>query len=119
MKNNLFFILFGLILGSCSANKFLPEGEKYFEGHKTEYDGKASEIPKEVKYYLREDLKPEGTRRFIISRPGVWIYEIMGEPKKEKGIRHWVKYKLGKEPVYLSAVQVDKNTNIVKSKLDN
>lgn len=119
MRNILFYILFAILFASCSANKYLPEGEKYFEGHETEYIGKASKVPRDVKYYLQEDLKPGSTRRFIVSRPGTWIYQIMGEPKKDKGVRHWIKYKLGKEPVYLSAVNIEKNTSIIESKLDN
>lgn len=120
MRNLISYILFALLFASCSANKFLPEGEKYFEGHESEYLGKSSsKVPKDVKYYLQEDLKPESTRRFFISRPGIWIYEIMGEPKKDKGVRHWIKYKLGKEPIYLSAVNIDKNTSMIESKLNN
>src|SRR5690554_2481502 len=119
MRNCLFYIFFVMLFASCSANKFLPDGEKYFEGHETEYIGKSKEVPKEVKYYLQEDLKPESTRRFFLSRPGIWIYEVMGEPKKEKGLRHWVKYKLGQKPIYLSAVNTEKNTAMIESKLEN
>ena len=97
----------------------MPEGEKYFEGHETEYIGSASKVPKEIKFYLQEDLKPEGTRRFFVSRPGTWIYHFMGEAKMDKAVRHWIKYKLGKEPVYLSAVNIEKNTTIIESKLYN
>ena len=119
MRNILFYILFAILFASCSANKYLPEGEKYFEGHETEYIGRASKVPKDVKFYLQEDLKPESTRRFFLSRPGVWIYEIAGESKKDKGVRHFIKYKLGKEPVYLSAVNIEKNTSMIESKLNN
>jgi len=119
MRNCLFYIFFVMLFASCSANKFLPDGEKYFEGHETEYIGKSKEVPKDVKYYLQEDLKPESTRRFFLSRPGIWIYEVMGEPKKEKGLRHWVKYKLGQKPIYLSAVNTEKNTAMIESKLEN
>ena len=83
MRNKLIYILLALLLASCSANKFLPEGEKYFEGHETEYEGKAVDLPKQARYYLQDDLKPEATRRFFISRPGTRIYQVMGEVEKE------------------------------------
>ncbi len=119
MRNLLIYILFAAVLWSCSANKYLPEGEKYFEGHETEYTDNASKLPKDVKYYLQEDLKPESTRRFFLSRPGTWMYQIMGEPEKEKGLRHWIKYKLGTEPTYLSKLNISKNSDIIQSKLKN
>ena len=93
MRNVLFYMLFAMLFASCSANKYLPEGEKYFEGHKTAYTVKTAQVPKDVRYYLQEDLKPEATRRFFFSRPGTWLYEVMGEPKKDKGLRHWIKHK--------------------------
>lgn len=119
MRNKLVYILLALLLASCSANKFLPEGEKYFEGHETEYEGKAVDLPKQARYYLQDDLKPEATRRFFISRPGTWIYQVMGEVEKEKGLRHFIKYKLGTKPIYLSELNIENNTAIIKSKLEN
>ncbi|NEN25127.1 BamA/TamA family outer membrane protein [Cryomorpha ignava] len=119
MRNAAIYIIFAILLASCSANKYLPEGEKYFEGHETEYTGKTSSLPKELRYYLQEDLKPDATRRFLISRPGTWIYQVMGEVKKEKGIKHFIKFKLGTKPVYLSEVNLDNNTSIIESKLEN
>lgn len=119
MRKLWLYIVFGALLASCSANKYLPKGEKYFEGHEAEYEEKSSKIPKEVKYYIQEDLKPESTRRIGVSRPGTWLYEVMGEPKKDKGLRHFIKYKLGKKPVYLSAVNQEKNAAMIESKLHN
>ena len=119
MRNKVSYILIALLMASCSANKYLPKGEKYFEGHETEYTDKTSALPKEVRYYLQEDLKPEETRRFFLSRPGTWIYQVMGEVEKEKGIKHFIKYKLGTKPIYLSELNIEKNTAIIKSKLEN
>lgn len=119
MRNRIIYIVIVILLASCSANKYLPEGEKYFEGHETEYNDKTSALPKEVRYYLQEDLEPDATRRFFISRPGTWIYQVMGEVEKEKGLKHFIKYKLGTKPIYLSEVDLDKNTSIIESKLEN
>ena len=100
MRNTIIYLLFATLLVSCSANKYLPEGEKYFEGHETEYTDDAAKLPKEVKYYLQEDLKPDATRRFLASRPGTWLYQIMGDVKKEKGVKEFIKYTLGTKTVY-------------------
>ena len=92
------WILIGLVLASCSAKKYLPQGEKYFEGHYVEILDDKKLLPKDVEHDLEEDFKPYSTRRYLVSRPGTWLFEAMGEPKKDKGLRHWMKYKLGARP---------------------
>lgn len=99
MTNRFLYIALCFTLFSCSANKFLPEGEKYFEGHEIKYTDNSSALPRNVKFNLSSELKPEGTRRFFVSRPGTWIFEAIKEPKKTKSLSHWIKYKLGKKPV--------------------
>lgn len=119
MKNRLLYISLCFALFSCSANKFLPEGEKYFEGHEIKFTDNASALPRNVKFNLSDELKPDGTRKFFVSRPGTWIYQVIKEPKKTKSLSHWIKYKLGKKPVYLSSVNLDHNVSIIESKLNS
>ncbi len=108
-----------ILLTACSANKFLPEGEKYFEGHEIEYvDGK-EHIPKYVQNELDKDFKPDATRRFLRSRPGTWLYQSIDSLKKDKGLKHWIKYKLGNAPAYLSRLDSDKNERMLRAKLAN
>ncbi len=119
MKNRFLYIALCFALLSCSANKFLPQGEKYFEGHEIKYSDDASALPRNVKFNLSDELKPNGTRQFFISRPGTWIFEVINEPKKTKSLSHWIKYKLGKKPVYLSSVNLNHNASIIESKLNS
>lgn len=116
MQRFIWFML-GLLLASCSAKKYLPEGEKYFEGHYVEILDDKTHLPKDVENDLDEDFKPSSTRRYLGSRPGTWWFEVMGEPKKNKGLRHWIKYKLGARPSYLSQLRPEKNMDIIRSKL--
>lgn len=109
-------LLLAVALSSCTANKFLPEGQKYFEGHERKYVGDQS-VPYAVDAALLSDLKPEATRRIGISRPGAWLYGVMGEVEKEKGLRHFLKYKLGKKPTYTDAVNLDRNRDYLEYKL--
>ena len=117
MKERLAILIIGILLASCSANKYLPQGEKYFEGHEMKYIGPHSEVPYDVEAVLLSDLKPEPTMRILISRPGTWLYETMGEVKKDKGLKHFIKYKLGRKPTYLSEVNLDRNEKYVESKM--
>lgn len=111
------YLLTIILMSACSANKYLPENEKYFEGHEIKFLDDKEGLPKDVENILQNDLKPKITRSFLSSRPGVWIFEVMGTPKKEKGIKHWVKYKLGVKPTYISQFQSDRSEAIILSKL--
>lgn len=106
-----------VFLASCSANKFLPKGEKYFEGHEIKYEEEDKLLPRNLKYALEGDLKPEATRRYLFSRPGTWLFQFIEEPEKKKGLKHWLKYKMGSKPTYLSKVDIEKNTNFIRSTL--
>lgn len=119
MIKRLSYIIPCILLISCSANKFLPEGEKYFEGHEIRYSDSSPYLTRIIKNNLSEDLEPEPTRRFIISRPGTWLYEVFEKPTKPKSLSHWIKYKLGNEPTYLSGVNLERNASIIQSKLSS
>lgn len=116
MKKIIAYSLIIIAMASCSANKYLPEGEKYFEGHEIYYTDSKSDLPRDLEYELANDLKPESTRRYLISRPGVWLYQSV-ETEKKKGLKHFLKYKLGSKPIYLSELNADKNSSIISSKL--
>ena len=117
MRALLFISLTSLILLGCSANKYLPAGEKYFEGNKIQYEDLDELFPRELKYGLEEDLKPDATRRYLISRPGTWLYQSIEKPEKNKGLKHWLKYKMGSKPTYLSEVDTKKNISFIQSTL--
>ncbi len=116
IKTLIYFIVL-IVLTSCSANKYLTDGDKYFEGHYVKILDDKSDLPKDLEFDLHEDFKPNTTRRYLMSRPGTWIYQVMGEPKKDKGIRHWIKYKLGAKPYYYSSLKLDRNISVIQSKL--
>ena len=117
MRKALLISLVSLLLVGCSANKYLPEREKYFEGNQIDFQDVDHLLPRDLKYGLEGDLKPEATRRYLISRPGTWLYQSIEEPKKDKGLKHWLKYKMGSKPTYLSNVNIDQNVQFVLSTL--
>jgi len=117
MKATLYISLVSLLLIGCSANKYLPEGEKYFEGNIIEYQDADNLFPRDIKFGLEGDLKPDATRRYFVSRPGTWLYQSIEKPKKKKGLKHWLKYKMGSKPTYLSDVDITKNINYIEASL--
>ena len=49
---------------------------------------------------------------------GLWVWNYM-EPKREKGVKHWIYEKLAKEPVLVSTVQPELRMRVVKDILGN
>lgn len=125
MKNKrpvLFIQLFiiGLLAASCSANKYLPEGKKYYDGatikwsHEPDVSGKDR---RNTLSDLNEVIRPDPNFKWLGMRPKVWFYHIAGEVEKEKGFKHWLKYKVGGEPVYLEDVNYQQVNRLIRNRL--
>lgn len=104
----------------CSASRFLKEGETFYAGAEVVLNtsGHIQDQGK-VKKVLESYISPDPSPIFLGSRPSVWLYYIAGNPKKEKGFRNFVKYKLGKKPVLLSDTRYRNTTEMLKNELHN
>lgn len=124
--SRLIFILFICILfSSCSNTKYLPEGEKLYTGHDIKIKVVSGNRPgKKSKKALERELdglirpRPNYTI-FGFLRPKLWFYNIAGKPKKEKGLRSFIKNKLGEPPVLWKDVKVENNIKLIENKLEN
>ncbi|HEX7869926.1 MAG TPA: BamA/TamA family outer membrane protein, partial [Chryseobacterium sp.] len=68
---------------------------------------------------LEENLTPKPNSSFLGLRPKLYAYNATKEPKKEKGIRYWLKYKFGEEPVLLGDVDREFNKDIIVNYSEN
>src|SRR5690606_17241508 len=48
----------------------------------------------------------------------LWFY-LKTETKKDKGIKHWLKYKIGEPPVYLKEESADRSSKLLADKLND
>lgn len=117
MKHFLIYILMGVVLMSCSAKKFLPEDARYFAGHEFEYAPEDEQVPKALKNRLENEISPDPVFKVFGSRPEVWLHGVVGETKKEKGFKYFLKYRIGKEPVYVNDISLPRNTGFVENLL--
>jgi len=110
------FFVFG-----CSNTKYLAEGELLYTGASVTV--KDSVIKKKDRKALEKELKdllrPKPTKQILGLRPKLWIYNLAGEPKKEKGIRYWLRNKVGEAPVLFSQVDLDYNSSVLRSFAEN
>ncbi|WP_036679107.1 translocation and assembly module lipoprotein TamL [Daejeonella oryzae] len=117
-----YFWLFAiLIIASCSNIKYLPKGEKLYIGGDVKIEGDS--IKKKETKALRTELKgllrPKPNTSILGLRPKLFAFNIAGTPKKPKGLRNWLKNKIGEPPVFASYVDLQNNQNILQNRLQN
>jgi outer membrane protein insertion porin family len=109
-----------LFMCQCSAIKFLPEKELYYDDTKILITGEESPATKKrISESLISDLYFRNNRRVFGSRPEVWSYHISGNPSKSGAVRRFFRTTLGSTPVYLSDAQPKLTAWTISTKLTN
>lgn len=110
-----------LFLNSCSNTKFLQEGQMLYIGGevKVKNDTLSKKEKSNLSEVLEEQLRPKPNTSFLGLRPQLYIYNVTKEPKKEKGLRYWLKYKIGEKPVLLGDVDREFNEDIIVNYSEN
>ncbi|MGM8361248.1 BamA/TamA family outer membrane protein [Flavobacterium sp. ARAG 55.4] len=120
--NNYILLFFSVsILLSCSGTHKIPKGDLLYVGHTIDIEkGKESKkTRKQIKSELDGLIRPVPNKSILGMRPEVFFYNLIGEVKKEKGFKYWVKYKLGAEPVLMSKVDLEYNKQVVQNYIEN
>jgi len=116
----LYFITVLFFLGSCSNTKYLPEGELLYIGPKVKVEGK---VPRKERKSLKSEyanlIRPRPNKKLLGLRYKLYFYNIAGEPKKDKGFRYWLRYKIGEPPVLFSQVDLEFNRKLVQNYSEN
>ena len=110
-----------LFASSCSNSKHLVKGESLFIGSKITF--KDAQASKKEKKLLRSDLKgivrPKPNSTTLGVRLKLRLYNAAGDTKKKKGIRQWLRNKVGEPPVLASSVHMDINKALMTNYLEN
>ena len=124
--NKLYFkivalLFFAVIISSCSNTKFLQEGQMLYVGAKIDVknDTLSKKEKNNLKDALKAQLRPKPNSAFLGLRPRLYIYNITPEPKKQKGLKYWLKYKIGEKPVLLGDVDREFNKKIIVNYSEN
>ncbi|MES2748232.1 MAG: BamA/TamA family outer membrane protein [Bacteroidota bacterium] len=120
-KQFIYFIILALFAYSCSNTRYLPEGELlYVKGKiKVEDSTITKKQRRELKSGLTEIIRPKPNKKFLGMRPKLYIYNLVGTVKRDKGFRYWLKYKVGEAPVLFSQVDIDYNKSLVQNYAEN
>ncbi|MFV5684352.1 BamA/TamA family outer membrane protein [Flavobacterium sp. GB2R13] len=121
-KPHFLYILFlALFATSCSNTRFLPEGELLYTGAKIRIEGNdtSNKENKALKTALKNIVRPKPNSSILGLRPKLYVYNIVGTPKKEKGLRYWLKTKVGEPPVLYSKVDLEYNKSVLQNFVEN
>lgn len=81
----------------------------------TEHVGRRKTLRSELDEYITP--KPNNT--VLGMRPGLWWYGVAGTPRKKKGLRSFIRNKLGQPPVLLRDVDEDRVARLLQGQLNN
>jgi len=114
-------LLLVVILSGCTGTKFLKEGEAFYTGSKIKFETKGKRVwrKKILEKELQELIVPKPNSTFLGMRPGVWFFYIAGTPKKKKGIKGFIKNKLGQPPVLIRDVTPERTAKVLNAQLFN
>ncbi|SFJ86915.1 translocation and assembly module lipoprotein TamL [Myroides guanonis] len=119
LKSFIFLII--LVMCSCGNTKYLASGEHLYIGGEVEIkdDSLSSSYKKDMKAELEDLLRPYPNKTILGMRMKLFFYNLAGDPKKESGIRNWIRTKMGEPPVLVSQLNLESNESILKNRTEN
>jgi outer membrane protein assembly factor BamA len=117
------YLLCGLVMpfliSGCTAIKFVPENQVLYTGSKVDIvpEGRVK-AKKKIKELLASNILPKPNTTILGMRPGLWFFYKAGNPKK-KGLRSFMKNKLGQAPVYMRDIDSEEIAKLLRGHLVN
>lgn len=125
LKKNHILITAGIFLifiaSSCSVQRFLPPGERLYREaqFKIERHKETRATAKALKNTLKLAARPK-TNKFLLGQPyRVWFWYVIGEPRREKGLKAFLRNRLGEPPVLSSRINAKATAENMQSLLEN
>lgn len=120
---NKFLILCLLaILSGCSVGRYLPPGERLYAGTDIRIEADSSVSKAETQFIQAElsaTARPKPNKRIFGFPYSVWLYYVIGQGKRETGLRGTLRKRFGQLPVLASAKAISSNGNVWASYLEN
>jgi outer membrane protein insertion porin family len=111
----------GLFFMACNSTKYIPANDALYTGASIQID--SSKLTHKQKKKLKANLltltRPKTNSKILGLRVKLWIYNLSGKPKKKKSIRGWIKEKFGEPPVLASSLDLEHNSKVLQSYLQN
>jgi len=114
--------LLSVVLASCHESKYLAANQTLYSANKTVVQSSVTMTKKEQKKWSEDMegyLRPKLNGKTLGLRLKLWVYNIAGTTHKQKGFKHWLKYKVGEPPVLSSPATLQSNAQVLQSHLEN
>jgi outer membrane protein assembly factor BamA len=121
-KQLILFFNIVLLIASCSNTKNLGANQNLFVGSDEKIkstDKLSSSKRKGLESEMHELVRPKPNTTVLGVRFKLTVFNMFKEPKKKKGIIHWLKYKVGEPPILASNSALEKNRQVIQNHLDN
>ncbi|NJK86207.1 MAG: hypothetical protein HC906_09755 [Bacteroidales bacterium] len=108
------------LFSSCNVAKRLPADDKLYKGADIQIENGGFFSNFGLKGELSDAVQPEPNRRILGIIPfRLWLYQIAGDSVPEKGLRHWLKEKVGEPPVIYNDAFPERSGNNIRNYLFN
>jgi len=112
-------MLVTLLLSSCTGLKHATEEKPLFKGFAIKWQDASPHESTLALQELERVVTPTPNNSIFGMRPTVALHNMMKEPRKQKGLRHLLKYKIGSPPVYVNAVPLDDINAALVNRMNN
>ena len=117
----LYFLLCTLLVSSCAVKKHLPKDSFLYNGAtvKIKNTPDHTTATKSLRKTLKASTFP-AKNKMILGYPYkvAWWY-LIGEPKKPKGFKNWLRNRLGEPPVFHSMADEKANVENIRAQVEN
>ncbi len=105
---------------SCTGLRQLEEDQSLYTGSRINIESAEEPVPnkKKVESELREVLRPDPNMKILISRPRLWIHNLMGETG-ERGLDYWIQNNFGRPPVLFEDIDTERTVKLMQNRLFN
>ncbi len=114
-------LIFLLAATSCSVRRFLPAGEKLYRGSDiiVQKNPEEKKTSKQLKKFMKQAVSPR-RNKFLFGQPyKVWWWYVIGESNNERGLKPFLRRKLGEEPVLSSKVNATVTAENMQAFMEN
>ncbi len=116
------FIASVFVFSACSNTKYLAPGQELYVGSTVKINSSvkiSKSQTKDLKGQMSSLIRPKPNSKILGIRFKLFVYNHVKQPKKNKGFKYWLKYKVGEPPVIASMNVLNNNSAVLQNRLEN
>ena len=108
------------LLSGCSGLKSVSDGSYLYTGYNLEIDStKYISHLRDTKNELNELFTVKPNSKFFWMRPWLSLDYMVKATEKQKGFKHWLKYKAARPPVLLESINLQDYNTAIENRMQN